>query len=112
MKELTLKQKNAFIDFQLEYYKEGLLNSLQYLCNAFNRWYHLNIERVFLNGLELKSFPELYRTIKGRVIKSGGYFNVFKDEIICSPIYNRFDKLSNKEYRVKLLKDLRKKINK
>ncbi len=110
MKELTLEQKNAFIDFQLEYYKEGLLNSSHHLCNAFSSWYHINIKREFLSNLELKSFPELYKTIRNRVIRGGGFFKETKDELRCSPIFHK--NLSPREYRMKLLKDLRKRINK
>lgn len=111
MKELTLKQKNDFIDYQLKEYANSQYDL--YLCNAFHFWYEVSINDDVEGGVELKTFPELLNTIKYHVKKLGGTISVTKHYIESCPMYcTKMQNYDGVAYRVNLLKVLKKRINK
>lgn len=113
MKELTLKQKNSYIDYAIEDMLKD--NKREFLCISYNNWYRKNIknyEGPFKDNLILR-FPELVQIIVKQLKnqktdeKYGYKYNTDSNDFYLSAV----DVVDGLNYRIRLLKRLKKQIN-
>ena len=112
MIELTLKQKNEFINFGLISLEAFIKNPSQteyefyYLCDLFVHWasiYNKGFSNVWRDDIK-DMFPELYKTIRLRLKRQGYTFNSIHNSFITK-------RGETYTYRIKFLETLRKRIN-
>ncbi len=73
--KLKLSQKRAFITYAKKYYYKKQTDRV--LCNLFSDWYEKEITnlrpyKIASRNFILTSFPELFKTIRTRLIKENG----------------------------------------
>lgn len=108
MTELTLKQKNSYIDYAIEDMLES--DEYEFLCVSYDDWYRENIKKYkgkFNNNLILQ-FPELVQIIVKRLkIQKVKEYDL-NEETFC---LGAIDVVHELTYRIKLLRRLKKEIN-
>lgn len=113
LSELTLKEKNTFLDWGIKYL-ENPKEADYSLCFFVGKWmFSTNVmDMYFSRAYNTILFPELLKKIEEEVISSGGCFEVDKIgmDITSSPIGN-IPIGERITYRVALLKDLKREIN-
>ena len=101
MKELTLKQKNDFLEHAIDYPAKTKFN--YYICNIFDYWMEkeLNIATSYAEDMP-KCFPELWTAIEKAIKKTEGiaaihYKNHTTGRIrLLKKVYKQINKKDNK----------------
>ncbi len=115
LKELTKKQKLAFIKYAIKFFED---KHDDVLCYLFMKWYRKlknhkpSIERLVT--YVLYSFPELAEAIRKKLSSQWGNAEINKDtnHDIKDISWNRLKegKLTNWDYRLKFMKQFEKKF--